>query len=75
MKFFELVYKLAREQGLSIEKLSLKVGKSPRYVGRTKSRGSSPTVANAAMILDALGYSLCLVPDENVPENAIVIDE
>lgn len=74
MNFYESVYGIARDQGVSIEALSLKLGKAPRYIGAAKSRGSLPKVDNAAMVLDALDYSLCAVPKEDVPEGAIVID-
>lgn len=74
MKFYDIVYKLAGEQGLSIENLSLKIGKTSRYVAGQKSRGSLPKISNAVMILDALGYELCAIPNESVPEDAIVID-
>ena len=74
MKFYEIVYKLASEEGLSIEKLSLKLGKGSRYIGGAKSRGSLPKVDNAAMILDALDYELCAVPKGSAPEDAITVD-
>ena len=74
MKFYDIVYKLAKEEGLSIEKLSLKLGKGTRYIGGAKSRGSLPKVDNAAMIVDALGYTLCVVPSDEVPDEAIEVD-
>lgn len=74
MNFYDAVYIIAREQGISIENLSLKLGKAPRYIGSAKSRGSLPKVDNAAMILDALGYDLCVIPDDEIPDNAIIID-
>lgn len=74
MKFYDIVYKLAGEQGISIENLSLKLGKGTRYIGGAKSRGSLPKVDNAAMILDACDYALCAIPAENVPHDAIEVD-
>lgn len=74
MNFYEIVYKLAEEQGLTIQKLGLMLGKGSRYIGGAKSRGSLPKTNNAAMILNALGYELCIVPSDNVPEDAIIID-
>ena len=74
MNFYEVVYKLAEEKGITIQKLGLKLGKGSRYIGGAKSRGSLPKTSNAAMILDALDYSLCVVPENEVPEDAIVID-
>lgn len=74
MKFYDIVYMIARESGLSIEKLSLKLGKVSSYIGGSKSRGSLPKVDNAARIVDACGYTLCVVPSDNVPEDAITVD-
>ena len=74
MEFYDIVYKAAGEQGLSIEKLSLKLGKTSRYIGGSKSRGSLPKVNNAAMILDACGYTLCAIPSDSVPDDAIPVD-
>ena len=74
MQFYEAVYKLAGEKGISIENLSLSLGKTSRYIGGNKSRGSLPKVNNAAMILNALDYELVAVPKDKVPEDAIVID-
>lgn len=74
MNFYDAVYKIADEQGITIQKLGIKLGKSSRYVGGAKSRGSLPKVDNAAMILDALDYSLCVIPSDKVPDNAIVFD-
>ena len=72
--FYDAIYEIARKQNISIEKLGLKLGRGARYIGGAKSRGSLPKVDNAAMIADACGYTLCLVPSGNVPEDAIVID-
>ena len=74
MQFYDAVYKIAGEKGISIENLSLSLGKSSRYIGRNKSRGSLPKVNNAAMILGALDYELVAMPKDEVPEDAIVID-
>lgn len=74
MQFYDAVYKVAGEKGLSIERLGINLGKSARYIGSAKSRGSLPKVNNAAMIVDACDYTLCIVPKDNVPEDAITID-
>lgn len=74
MKFYDVVYKLAAEKGMSIENLSLKLGKSARYIGGSKSRGSLPKVNNAAMIIDACDYVLCAIPNDEIPESAYIID-
>lgn len=74
MNFYDVVYKLAGDKQLSIENLSLSLGKTSRYIGGAKSRGSLPKVDNAAMILDALDYTLCAIPKGKVPKDAIIID-
>ena len=74
MNFYDAVYEIANKQGITIQKLCLKMGKGSRYIGGAKSRGSLPKVDNAAMILDALDYKLCIVPNKDVPEDAIPID-
>lgn len=74
MKFYDIVYEIARNDGLSIERLSLKLGRGPNYVGGAKNRGSLPKVDNAAMIVDACGYALCVVPKDEVPDGAYIVD-
>jgi len=74
MQFYDAAYKIAGEKGISIENLSLSLGKTSRYVGSAKSRGSIPRIDNAAMILGAMDYVICAVPKDKVPEDAIVID-
>ena len=74
MKFYDIVYALAQKNSTSIENLSLKLGRGPNYICGAKSRGSLPKVDNAAMIVDACGYTLCVVPSDNVPEDAITVD-
>lgn len=74
MNFYDVVYEIAGQKGISIENLSLSLGKTSRYIGAAKSRGSLPKVDNAAMILEALDYRLCAIPNDEVPEDVIVID-
>lgn len=74
MNFYDTVYEISRSQGISIENLSLSLGRGARYIASSKSRGSLPKVDNAAMILNALDYSLCVVPENEIPKDAIVID-
>ena len=74
MNFYDAVYEITRNGGMSIENLSLKLNRAPRYIASAKSRGSLPKIDNAAMILEALDYKLCIVPADDIPEDAIVID-
>ena len=74
MDFYDAVYWLAKDQGISIERLSIKLRRSSIYIGGAKIRGSLPKVDNARMILNALDYELCAIPKGRVPEDAIIID-
>ena len=74
MKFYDIVYMLARDNGMTIENLSHKLGKGSKYISSSRNRGSIPQVDNAAMILKACGYTLCAVPKKRIPKNAIKID-
>lgn len=74
MNFYDIVYKLAREQRISIENLSIKLGKAPSYIVSSKSRGSLPRIDSAAMILEGLGYVLCAIPNEDKQEDTLTID-
>lgn len=74
MNFYDAVYEITRSSGMSIEDLSLKLKRGPKYIASSKSRGSLPKMDNAAMILEALDYKLCIVPADDIPEDAIVID-
>ena len=73
MNFYDAVYHIANRKGISIEKLSLSMGHTAAYIAKQKCRGSLPKVDTAAKILSACGYSLCVVPKNDVPMNAIVI--
>ena len=74
MNFYDAVYDIARQKGISIERIGYELGHTARYVGSAKSRGSLPKVDNAAKIVNVCGHSLCIVPSDNVPEDAIIID-
>lgn len=73
MYFYDALYKVAKSKGIAIESLSMALGKSPRYIGVGKSRGSSPSVDNAAKMFKVCGYSIIAVPDEEIPENALIL--
>lgn len=74
MNFYDMLYKIAKENGMTFERLSWKLGHSASYIGGSKSRGSLPRIDNAARIIDACGYTLCVVPKDNVPDGAMTID-
>ena len=74
MNFYDAVYGITLDQGTSMEKLSIRLEKSPNYISASKGRGSLPKVDNAAMILDGLDYVLCAVPNEDVTGDRIAIE-
>ena len=74
MYFYDAVYDIARNKGISVKKVSQSIGRSPAYIGALKSRGSEPIMNTAVEIANVIGYTLCLVPDDNVPDDAYVID-
>ena len=75
MNFYDIVHEIARKNGMSLEKLSVCIGRSETYLASSKSRGSLPKINNAAKIANACGYTLCMVPSNKVPKDAIVIEE
>lgn len=73
MYFYDIVYTLAAKNQISIENLSLKLGKTASYIPAQKSRRSSPKVDTASTLVSACGYTLCAVPKDEIPESAFVI--
>ena len=73
MNFYDTLYSVAREAGISIERIGYKLGRTARYVGAAKSRGSVPSVDNAARMLDVCGYGLYAIPYSDAPVDALQI--
>lgn len=74
MNAFDAIKRAASASGKSLRGVSLSLGKSPNYIANNASRGSDPGTGNAAAMLKVCGYTLCAVPDPDVPGSAIVID-
>ena len=74
MEFYDALYSIAREQGISVEALSLKIGRVSSFITSSKSRGSKPKVDTAARMVDGCDYVLCAIPSKKVPKCAVVID-
>ena len=74
MEFYDAVYRIAKKKGITIEKISLSLGKTSGFITAQKSRGSKPRIDTAAKILDACGYILCAIPEDEVPNWVIEID-
>ena len=74
MQFYDALYRIAAENGLTFDKLSLKMGHTSSYISAPKSRGSVPKVSNAVKMVAECGYVICAIPKDKVPDNAIEID-
>ena len=74
MEFYDAVYHVAWLKGKAVYEIGLGLGHTSSYIAGQKSRMSSPRVDTAVRILEFCGYKLCAVPEDNVPEDAIVID-
>ena len=74
MNYYEALERAARASGMSLNEIGLKMGHASNYIHNAKSRGSSPTVDNAARAAEACGYALVLVPVGEVPDNAMRVD-
>lgn len=74
MNFYDAVYQIAKKKGISIERIGYELGHTARYIGSAKSRGSLPKVDNASKIVRVCDYTLCIVPSDNIPDDAILIE-
>lgn len=73
MKFIDLIYEVAKRADTPTTKLGLLIGKNRGYVAKMKSNKVDPSTANAARLLEACGWKLVAVPEDDVPESALVI--
>lgn len=60
--------------GLSLRAASVASGRTPEWLSATLARGSAPTMPVAADLARACGHTLALIPSDDVPPSAIVID-
>ena len=74
MKAFAAVKEAAKRSGIAITSIGLAMGKAANYVSNGDSRGSSPQCNTCAAMLEVCGYTLCAVPSDSVPPDALVID-
>lgn len=74
MNYYDALERAARASGVSFNEIGLKLGHASNYIHNAKSRGSSPTVDNAARAVEACGYVLALVPAGKVTGDTIVVD-
>lgn len=53
-KFWENVVDMCHRRGVTVTKLSLKLGKSPNHISNLKSQGINPTLVKIKNIAEAL---------------------
>lgn len=74
MDFYGVLYEAASREGVSVSQVGETLGKSRAYVASGKQRGSDPSTANAAAMLGACGWTLCALPADKVPPDALTLD-
>lgn len=74
MDAFEALQKAGDAKGITMYRVSKALGKPNSYISNSKSRGSSPKCDTMASMAEVCGYSLALIPSDNVPDDALVID-
>lgn len=57
-QFWENVVDMCNRRGMTVTKLSLKLGKSPNHIANMKSQKINPTLVKIKNIAEALGLSL-----------------
>lgn len=74
MLVWDAVESMGDSTGHSAYAISKALGKTPGFIAGSKSRGSVPRCDTLANMASVCGYSLCLVPSDSVPKDALVID-
>ena len=74
MNYWKALYTAADNVGVNTTEIGPKLGMSRGYIAAAKAKDASPSVSNAARFLGVCGYALCAVPDDEIPEHALVID-
>lgn len=57
-KFWENVVDMCNRRGITVTKLSLKLGKSPNHISNMKSQNINPTLVKIKNITEALGIGI-----------------
>ena len=74
MYAMQIVREAAKASGKTLSQIGVEMGKSRQYVNAIETRGSTPNANTLAQMLDVCGWSLCALPNEQVPEAALVVD-
>ena len=73
MQFYDALEICGKTSGTSMQQVSAQLGHAKVYVAGAKSRGSVPSVDNAARMLGVCGYALCAIPHSDVTESMLQI--
>lgn len=74
MQFYDALYQVAQQSGVTVERIGLSLGHSAGHVSSSKSRGSVPRIDSAAKMLSVCGYKLCAMPNSSITDETITID-
>ena len=74
MKAYDAVRIAARNSGTSITSLSLSCAKSQNAISDAARKGKDPSSATLSGYLERCGYALAAVPEDDLPESALVIN-
>lgn len=73
MKFIDMIYEVAKRSGMPTTQVGPAIGKNREYVSKIRSAGADPSTANAARMLEACGWKLVAIPEDNVPDEALIV--
>ncbi len=71
----EAIKAAAAATGVPLVAVGRAIGKRDNYVSNYVSNGRTPSCPVAAAMLEPCGYTLCAVPNDDVPPSALVIDK
>lgn len=74
MYAMDAVKKAAENSGVSLYAVSVGMGRARQFVNSTITNGATPRADTLARMLEQASYTLCAVPSDDVPPNALVID-
>lgn len=74
MYAMDALREVAKRTNKSFTRIGLEIGSERSYMCNTERRHSSPQANTLAKMLATCGYVLCAVPNENMPEDALIID-
>ena len=71
---YDALTQVAKASGIGTTKMSELAGRNKNFVSNSKNKGAIPRVDTYARLLKGCGWSLVAIPDDRVPDGAIVID-